>query len=584
MKDFYKNISNFKLPNKKDLNSAFLYFSKREWFIFISLTIVCIFSLLVILGKINSSFMIPVPAHGGSISEGQVGTPRFINPILAFSDVDQNLASLVYSGLMRKNSQGNLIPDLAEKYEISKNNLVYTFTLKDNLYFQDKKPLSTDDIIFTINKAKDPIIKSPQKANWDGVTIEKIDSKNIKFTLKKPYASFLENTTLGILPMHIWDGSPIELNNANISPIGSGPYMVKSSNKLPSGIIDYYNLVPFDKFILGKAYIQNINLHFYQNEEEMIKALKDKTIKETSSINPENAEILKNENYDIEASVLPRVFGLFFNQNANHLFLDKTVIKVINEAVNKEEIVKNVLASYGNVIDNPIPANMIAYQNLNRIDKISHEKAIEQAQKDLEKDGWKKGSDGILEKSTKNKKKVTTTKLEFSISTGNVKELVQTAEIIKKNLTPLGIKVDIKTFETGNLNQNVIRPRKYETLLFGEIVNRESDLFAFWHSTQRKDPGLNVAMYTNAKVDKILADAFITSDEQARVKKYLQFEDEIRKDMPAVFLYSPQFVYVVSKDLKNFKVREIIYPKDRYTNIYTWYINTENIWKIFSPK
>ena len=243
-----------------------------------------------------------------------------------------------------------------------------------------------------------------------------------------------------------------------------------------------------------------------------------------------------------------------------------------------------MLASYGNVIDNPIPANMIAYQNLNRIDKISHEKAIEQAQKDLEKDGWKKGSDGILEKSTKNKKKVTTTKLEFSISTGNVKELVQTAEIIKKNLTPLGIKVDIKTFETGNLNQNVIRPRKYETLLFGEIVNRESDLFAFWHSTQRKDPGLNVAMYTNAKVDKILADAFITSDEQARVKKYLQFEDEIRKDMPAVFLYSPQFVYVVSKDLKNFKVREIIYPKDRYTNIYTWYINTENIWKIFSPK
>src|SRR6185369_17927164 len=111
-------------------------------------------------------------------------------------------------------------------------------------------------------------------------------------------------------------------------------------------------------------------------------------------------------------------------------------------------------------------------------------------------------------------------KLQFSISTGNAPELAKTAELIKDDLAAVGIKVDIKTFETGNLNQNVIRPRKYDALLFGEIINNESDLFAFWHSSQRKDPGLNVAMYTNAKVDKILEDAFVTADEETRVKKY----------------------------------------------------------------
>ncbi len=128
----------------------------------------------------------------------------------------------------------------------------------------------------------------------------------------------------------------------------------------------------------------------------------------------------------------------------------------------------------------------------------------------------------------------------------------------------------------------MIRPRKYDALLFGTIINSESDLFAFWHSSQRKDPGLNVAMYTNAKVDKILKDAFVSLDEQSRIKKYIQFSEEIKKDMPAVFLYSPDFIYIVSKNLKESKIDHIISPSDRYLNVYLWYTQTEKVWKIFS--
>ena len=144
------------------------------------------------------------------------------------------------------------------------------------------------------------------------------------------------------------------------------------------------------------------------------------------------------------------------------------------------------------------------------------------------------------------------------------------------------MKVDIKTFEAGNLNQAVIRPRKYDALLFGQIINHESDLYAFWHSSQRKDPGLNVAMYTNVKVDKLLEDASITADSVARIKKYIEFEDEIKKDMPAVFLYSPDFIYVVSKNLKGNSIDYVSSPKDRFSDVYAWYTDTENVWKIFA--
>jgi peptide/nickel transport system substrate-binding protein len=89
-------------------------------------------------------------------------------------------------------------------------------------------------------------------------------------------------------------------------------------------------------------------------------------------------------------------------------------------------------------------------------------------------------------------------------------------------------------------------------------------------------------MYTNAKVDKILEDAFITVDETNRIKKYQQFESEIDKDIPAVFLYSPNFIYVIPKDLKNAEIRRMIYPSDIFANVFSWYINTEKVWKIFA--
>lgn len=570
-----------KLPSKTEIKSVFSSFSKKEWRIFISLIIILFVSTIIILEKINTSFMVEIPIEGGSISEGIVGTPRFVNPVLALSDADQDLVALVYSGLMRKSSNNALIPDLAEKYEVSKDGLTYTFILKDKIYFQDGEPVTTDDIIFTINEVKDPIIKSPKKGNWDGVNVEKIDEKTIKFTLKQPYASFLENTTLGIMPKYLWEGSPIELNEANINPIGSGPYEISSANKQSSGIINSYELAPFKKFILGKPYIKNITLRFYPNESDLISALENGGVGQASSITPENAKILKEKGYRVETSILPRVFGLFFNQNQAQIFTNKNIVKAIDLAIDKDRIVREILLGYGIIIDSPIPPDIIADQKPNEEDDLLYQEKFKKAEEILAKDSWVKNEDGFLRKTTTVKKAKTTQNIEFSISTGNAPELAKSAELIKENLKALGIKVEIKTFETGNLNQSVIRPRNYDALLFGQIINNKSDLFAFWHSSQRKDPGLNIAMYTNTKVDKILEDAFITVDENSRNKKYAQFEDEIKKDTPAIFLYSPNFLYIVSKNLKGLSVDYITSTSNRFLSSYLWYIKTGSVWKIF---
>ena len=143
--------------------------------------------------------------------------------------------------------------------------------------------------------------------------------------------------------------------------------------------------------------------------------------------------------------------------------------------------------------------------------------------------------------------------------------------------------IDVRVFEHGDLSQNIIRPRKYDSLLFGEVVGRDPDPFAFWHSSQRNDPGLNVAIYANIKVDNILEEARGIEDEVVRAEKYKEFQEEVAKDTPAIFLFSPKFIYITPKNLKGLEAMEkVTIPSERFSMIHQWYKATNKVWKIFA--
>jgi len=194
----------FKLPIESKLSSAISSLTFKEQLIFIFFVLLLIVSSFTLLWKVNETMLVKIPAKGGSFTEGVVGTPRFANPLFAVSDADRDVTTLVYSGLLRATEGGNLVPDLAKRFEISEDGLAYTFILKDDLVWHDGKPITADDIVFTVEKAQDPTLRSPKRASWDGVTVEKINDKEVRFTLLQPYTPFLENTTMGILPKHIW--------------------------------------------------------------------------------------------------------------------------------------------------------------------------------------------------------------------------------------------------------------------------------------------------------------------------------------------------------------------------------------------
>ncbi|MES2215876.1 MAG: ABC transporter substrate-binding protein [Patescibacteria group bacterium] len=568
--------SEFRLKRGIKIREYINQFSSTEKIIFGFFFVTAIVTALILATQVNRHFMINVPTYGGELREGIVGLPRTINPVIAVTDVDRDMSALVYAGLT-KYSNSTIVPDIAQSWDISPDGLTYTFKLRTDVVFQDGKPLTADDVVFTIQKIQDLDVKSPRRADWMDVSVKEISPTEVQFILKQPYAPFLTNTTVGIIPKHIWGSVSDEqfiFSQYNIEPVGSGPYKLASIAHDNGGIPVEYHLTTWSKYYAKRPYIDTITLHFYADEEKALEALDSGAVDSLSSISPSEAARLASntgESYKVLSSHLPRVFSVFFNQSQAPVLADATVRKALDMAVDRNSIVKTVLNGYGMPIHGPLP------DSFGTTTITSDDSSITAAQQLLEKNGWKKNDSGIYEK----KSKTGTVLLSFEISTGDSPDLKRAAESVKTSWTTLGAQVDVKVFESNDLYQNVIRARKYDALLFGQFIGKDRDLYAFWHSSQRNAPRLNVALYTNSKADKLLEQIRSTTDDALRANLYSQLYQIIHEDVPAVFLYVPDFIYVVPKKLQGVKLESVTVPADRWNSLPDWYINTDGVWKVF---
>ncbi|MFZ2484686.1 MAG: ABC transporter substrate-binding protein [Minisyncoccia bacterium] len=570
----------FRIPKEGSIRRVLRSFTIAENAVFYFLVSIFVLSGIVLVWNVNNAFLIEVPTRGGTLTEGVVGNPRFINPVLAISEADKNLTALIYSGLVRISPEGEILNDLAEGISISEDRLTYTLKILEDARFHDGSSITADDVIFTVGKITDPVIKSPRRGNWDGVTVEKIDDKTVSFTLKQAYTPFIYNLTIGILPKEIWKNvsdDEFSFSQFNTLPIGSGPYKVERVERNSGGIPDFYSLIPFDDAFDHSPFIKNLIFRFYTSEAALIDAYNGRSIDSLSGVSPEKILELETDSSGVISSPLPRVFAVFFNQNQSKVLLNKEVRQALDLATPKQEIVDKVLGGYGTVINGPLPAGTYPWTSVEKTIAPSSE-SLEKAKELLAKAGWKADEGREL---LKKKSGSATISLSFTISTGDAPELQAVAEELRTAWSKLGAEVKILVFETGDLNQNVIRPRNFDALLFGEVVSRDADLYPFWHSSQRTDPGLNIALYANNRADKLLEDARSASNPDAIEKSYKTFVEELRADVPAVFLYTPDFLYVIPEKVKAISLDSLTVSQDRFLGIRDWYVETDKVWKIF---
>lgn len=543
------------------INSHIRTLSSSDKLIVAVLSLATVISGLSALYTLERQFLVEVPSYGGSLLEGVVGTPRFVNPLLAINDTDKDLVALTYAGLMGYDQHGELTPVLAERYEVSEDGKIYTFILREHIRFSDGSPVTAEDVVFTVKKAQDPSLKSPELSNWANILVEAVDARTVRFTLPKAYAPFLSDATLGILPAHVWrdiSNEEFPFVEEMLRPVGAGPYEVKNIVRGKNGTVERYELRAFSNYALGKPYLSKIAFVFFKTDEELAQAVTRGRVESAHSAVAKNA---------LHASY-SRVFGVFFNQNVNPLFARIEVRKALSQAVNRTELVEDTLGGFATAVYGPVPLGSTTLRETPLGDT-----GIEAAKKTLQDGGWEFSEET---KSWSNEDEGLT--LSVSIKTSNVPELKAVAQKVQEDWQALGVPVTVEFFEPNDLAQEVIRPRNYDALLFGMVIGRDNDLFAFWESSQRNDPGLNIAMYANKRVDDLLESIRTETDPALRNEHLAEVNELIAKDYPAVFTHAPDFVYTVPNDLKGVVVGTVASPKERFLTVPFWYRHTEWVW------
>ncbi len=499
-----------------------------------------------------------VPVAGGDYTEGIVGQPSFINPILAGNDADRDLIKLAFSNLL----------DLTESYKVSDDGKFWTVRLKENLLWNDGEPITSDDVIFTIKAIQDPDSNSPSLANWQGIAAERVSEKEIKFTLPISYA-FFENVLRELYPApkHIFDNIPaanLRLSAYNFEPVGSGKFKFASAEKQRDGFITGYQFERNENYAGQKPYLDRFNVKFFLNENDLVDAFNSGKITGFGGIEPDKLERIKI-NYQIRSLRMPRYYAVFINQNNSPALKDVNVRLALNYATDRKKIIQEVFANRA------ISANGPIFPGTESFDF-----SLEKAEQILNASGWQPTNGSVREKTAD---KNQTQQLKFQLIVPDVQFLKKTAELLKDDWAKIGAELDLKVFSLSEINQDPIRTRNYEMILFGNNIGRSPDLFSFWHSSERFYPGLNLSLYENKTVDGLIDSIRKDFNESRRDQKLATLQSMIMEDQPAIFLYSPNYLYAAKNGLNGFDEKYIPLASDRFQNVEKWYIKTARVFK-----
>ncbi len=524
------------------------------------------------------------PALGGSYSEGIIGQPVYMNPVIAYNNpVDSDLSLLLFSSLFRYDENGKLSQDLVEKWDRSEDGLTYNVEIRKNAKWQDGQPVTAEDVIFTLNLIRNPSYTSSLRGNWEGIQVDKTGDYNIRFTLKKAYTPFLHNLTFGVLPKHLWEkvgSDTFLLTELNKKPIGSGMYSFSRLEKDKEGKIIAITLKANSDYYGLKPKLKELSFKFYSSFDDILNAYKSGAIQGISQIENVDLDKLKDEKalkiYPIPTT---RVYAVFFNQQKSVPLAEQKVREALNYATDKNELLSKALLGQGVVINTPLLPNMPGYDS--QLGKYDY--SVDKAKSLLDEAGYKMLSDKEFKKlkneapsenntilyNDKAKKFLT-----VNLSVPDYPELVETANLLKQQWEKAGAHINVETMDTSETLQTRISERNYEALLFGEVFQADPDPTPFWHSGSKQAPGLNLSLFDNSQADQLLDRARQEVNENTRAQLYRDFQQLVINESPAVFLFSPYYLYGVSEDYKGIGVKVIYNQSNRLDDINLRYLFT----------
>lgn len=509
-----------------------------------------------------------IPDRGGVFREGVVGNPRYLNPFVCDrNEVDEDLCTLLFRGLTRIDQHGRVVPDLASDWTIT-DEKVYTFRIRQDQYWHDGRPVTADDVLFTLGILQNPdVVEIPNLAIlWRTVKVEKVDDYTVRFTLSAPFSPFLDYTSIGLLPQHIYGNVPatdLAGKPLNGTPIGSGALMIEML------AADRIRLKPSPFYAGISPYISALEFHFYPDHPSLLTGYMADQIDGIGRILPAEFPIAAaQDDLALFSAIQARFLSITFNMdNANVPFFgDKAVRQALYYGVDRDGLVKEVAAGLGVVAHSPLLPENWAYNA-----QIPHYTYLpDQAKQLLDSAGWvDSNGDGVRDKNG--------TPLQFLLYSSD--EALQTALIqrIASDWQAIGVKAVPTPISFVSLMSDFLQSRKFDAALTVWDIPGDPDQYWLWHSTQIEEGGLNYAGWRNDEVDDLLQKARSITNETERKALYGRFQQIFAEDAPALLLYYPVYTYGVNKRVQNVQIGPLNRPAERFVSFSDWYIVTRRV-------
>lgn len=533
------------------------------------IALVAILGLALVLGYVAFRMnRVTVPEPGGVYVEGLAGTPQTINPLLSQANpVDQDLVALIYSGLTKVDEQGRVQPDLATHWDISAGGTIYTFYLREDVTWHDGAPLTADDVVFTVGLMQNQGFQGAADLAdlWRTVAVEALGDYTVRFTLREPYAPFLEYTTIGLLPAHALrsvDPALLAESDFNGSPIGTGPFRVQDIN------VQSVTLVPYMGYYGPAPYLQQLEFRFYPDTPSVFEARKRGEIQGISRVLPEYLdEVRQDQGLTLYNGPLAGYNLVILNLD-RPMFQGAEVRRAMMYALDRQALIDSVLDGQGRIIHSPILPNSWAYDP--NVFKYTYDPA--KARSILDEAGWyDQDGDGIREQGSY--------RLEFALVT-NDDDPVRKAlvEGICTQLRQVGIQANPTFVSWDVLVSEQLRLRRFDAVLIGwQNLAADPDPYPYWHSSQATEEGFNFAGYVSEDSDRVLEAARLTVDEDERAALYAEFQAYFAEDVPSLLLYQPIYSYAVDATIQGVQIGVIGEAADRFRNIADWYTSTQRM-------
>ncbi len=552
-----------------------LFMKQLRWQILVVLVTLGIVAVLLFSQQTPSITgpILPQPEQGGVYTEGLVGSLVRLNPLLDWNNsADRDVDRLIFSGLVRFDEQGLPQADLAEAWGVAQDGTAYNFSIRPNAVWHDGTPVTSDDVIFTVDMMKGDASLYPQdvKDLWDKIEVTKLNEKTIKFTLPEPFVPFMDYLTFGVLPKHLLESvSPDQMEQAgfNLKPVGSGPYrfdhLLVDDGQITGVVLTlsttYYGNAPF---------IEQVVFRYYPTSADALEAYQQGDVLSVSEVTSDVLNtVLEEPNLSLYTSRMPQMSFVLFNLNNSEVpFLQNAKVRrALMLGTNRPYLINTFLQGQAIIADGPILPNSWAYYDGTERFEYDPEAAV----------NLLKGEGYVIPSGGGEVRAKDAETLAFTMMHPDDTVHTQIAEALRDGWAAIGVRVDLQAVPYDKLVLDFLVSRTYQAALIDLNLSRtpDPDPYPFWHQAEATG-GQNYSQWDDRAASEYLEQARVTADYTLRTRLYRNFQVVFAKELPALPLYVPVYSYAVDSQVQGVQIGALYDPSDRLTTFSNWYLLT----------